>query len=201
MITPVQSRQYLQSYSMSINMLARSGNRPSNESLGLWSKEVMSTNTTCGTHVHLSPRDKKWHIEDLRKLSCCVLYFEGAFEVSYPEAERNLDTLPDVISWRKEYTENAQKSKRAEYVKANWADNRRFEAQYADNVDLIDKTKNPDRPICGTKNHIEAICATKDPVDLICGIENLPELITLIGLMNPLEGNTKCQHHFDRYFA
>jgi Putative amidoligase enzyme len=114
---------------------------------------VIPTNTTCGTHVHLSPRSASWSLEDLQKLSCCVLYFERAFEVLYPEAYRDPYTLPDVISWRKVYTKNAGKNKRAKHAKANWVDNRRFGVQYATNVDLI----------CGTKD-IPALIGLMNPL-------------------------------------
>jgi hypothetical protein len=104
----------------------------------------VSTNTTCGTHVHLSPKSTTWTLKDLQKLSCCILYFERAFEVLYPEARRECSAAH---SRREIYAENARKNKRAKHAKANWVDNRKFGAQYSNNVDLI----------CGTKNIVELI--------------------------------------------
>jgi hypothetical protein len=92
----------------------------------------VSTNTSCGTHVHLSPGSERWSLEDLKKLSCCILYFERAFEALYPEAE-----------WPKIYAKEAQRNKRARHAKANWTDNKNLrEKSYVESVEDIRGIKN-----------------------------------------------------------
>lgn len=44
----------------------------------------IETNKTCATHFHLSPMSGSWSMNDLRKLGCCILYFEPAMENLYP---------------------------------------------------------------------------------------------------------------------
>lgn len=107
-------------------MLARCGNRLSKKSFrALDDRGGVSTNTTCGTHIHLSPRSARWSLEDLKKLSCCILYFERAFEVLYPEARIPPEILHMVervapwqegytkesAAWRESYTEETRKNK------------------------------------------------------------------------------------------
>jgi hypothetical protein len=71
------------------------------------------TNDSCGTHIHLSPEIDSWKLEDLQKLCCCILYFERAFEVLYPESRGQ----------RAAYEAAAKAYWRARYAKANWTDN------------------------------------------------------------------------------
>ncbi|CAD6594260.1 MAG: glycine cleavage system H-protein subunit [Alectoria sarmentosa] len=43
---------------------------------------------TCGTHVHVSPGDSKWTLEQAKNVSRSILYFEEAFEVLLPPERR-----------------------------------------------------------------------------------------------------------------
>jgi hypothetical protein len=43
----------------------------------------VETNESCATHVHIRP-STGWIIKDLKKLACCLLFFEGAMELLYP---------------------------------------------------------------------------------------------------------------------
>lgn len=123
----------------------------------------VSTNTTCGTHVHLRPKNASWSLEDLQKLSCCVLYFERVFEVLYPEASVNSDSMSEP-SRIEEYIKNAQQNKRAIHAKANWVDNWKFGVQYEENVNLILRTKNIDE-LKGLMNPVEEKYNARDRYD------------------------------------
>ena len=112
----------------------------------------ISTNSTCGTHIHLSPESGGWSLENLRKLSCCVLYFERAFEVLYPEATKDHHFSDQ--EWRENYAENTRKIKRAIHAKANRTDNYRFSDMYKDNVDLIYETRKIDDDLISLMNPI-----------------------------------------------
>lgn len=49
--------------------------------------KIMS-DITCGTHVHVSPGDSRWTLEQAKNVSRGVLYFEEAFEVLLPPERR-----------------------------------------------------------------------------------------------------------------
>ncbi|KAL9067293.1 MAG: hypothetical protein Q9161_006992 [Pseudevernia consocians] len=49
--------------------------------------KIMS-DITCGTHVHVSPGDSRWTLEQAKNVSRSVLYFEEAFEVLLPPERR-----------------------------------------------------------------------------------------------------------------
>ena len=46
------------------------------------------SDVTCGTHVHVSPGDSEWTLEQVKNVSRSVLYFEEAFEVLLPPERR-----------------------------------------------------------------------------------------------------------------
>ena len=46
------------------------------------------SDVTCGTHVHVSPGDSKWTLEQAKNVSQSILYFEEAFEVLLPPDRR-----------------------------------------------------------------------------------------------------------------
>lgn len=46
------------------------------------------SDVTCGTHVHVSPGDSKWTLEQAKNVSRSILYFEEAFEVLLPSERR-----------------------------------------------------------------------------------------------------------------
>ena len=43
---------------------------------------------TCGTHVHVSPGDREWTLEEVKNVSRSILYFEEAFEALLPPERR-----------------------------------------------------------------------------------------------------------------
>ena len=49
--------------------------------------KIMS-DITCGTHVHVSPGDSEWTLEEVKNVSRSILYFEEAFEVLLPPERR-----------------------------------------------------------------------------------------------------------------
>lgn len=49
--------------------------------------EIM-TDVTCGTHIHVSPGDSEWTLEQVKNVSRSILYFEEAFEVLLPPERR-----------------------------------------------------------------------------------------------------------------
>ncbi|KAL9132887.1 MAG: hypothetical protein Q9175_005937 [Cornicularia normoerica] len=49
---------------------------------------VIISDITCGTHVHVSPGDSKWTLEQVKNVSRSVIYFEEAFEVLLPPERR-----------------------------------------------------------------------------------------------------------------
>ena len=49
--------------------------------------KIMS-DITCGTHVHVSPGDSEWTLEEVKNVSRSILYFEEAFEVLLPPDRR-----------------------------------------------------------------------------------------------------------------
>ncbi|KAM0805111.1 putative amidoligase enzyme-domain-containing protein [Usnea florida] len=49
--------------------------------------KIMS-DITCGTHVHVSPGDREWTLEEVKNVSRSILYFEEAFEVLLPAERR-----------------------------------------------------------------------------------------------------------------
>ena len=46
------------------------------------------SDVTCGTHVHVSPGDSNWTLEQVKNVSRSILYFEEAFEVLLPPERR-----------------------------------------------------------------------------------------------------------------
>ena len=46
------------------------------------------SDVTCGTHIHVSPGDSEWTLEQAKNVSRSVLYFEEAFEVLLPPERR-----------------------------------------------------------------------------------------------------------------
>lgn len=42
------------------------------------------SDVTCGTHVHVSPGDSNWTLEQAKNVSRTIFYFEEAFEVLLP---------------------------------------------------------------------------------------------------------------------
>lgn len=52
-------------------------------------KCTITTNDTCGFHVHLSPGDgREWPVEELRSISFAILYFDEAILALLPEHRR-----------------------------------------------------------------------------------------------------------------
>ena len=49
--------------------------------------KIMS-DITCGTHVHVSPGDREWTLEEVKNVSRSILYFEEAFEALLPQDRR-----------------------------------------------------------------------------------------------------------------
>ena len=49
--------------------------------------KIMS-DITCGTHVHISPGNREWTLEEVKNVSRSILYFEEAFEVLLPPERR-----------------------------------------------------------------------------------------------------------------
>ena len=49
--------------------------------------KIMS-DITCGTHVHVSPGNSEWTLEEVKNISQSILYFEEAFEVLLPPERR-----------------------------------------------------------------------------------------------------------------
>ncbi|KAI9861194.1 MAG: hypothetical protein M1813_005367 [Trichoglossum hirsutum] len=96
----------------------------------------VQTNDSCGTHIHLSPQSGAWKLLDLKKLSCCILYFERAFEVLYPEAAQYHQSYSQAQRYEK-YRIAANKNQHPRYAKANWTDNPKFSTACSKNVDLI----------------------------------------------------------------
>lgn len=45
----------------------------------------IGTNDTCGTHLHFSPKAAPWGLQDLKRLSIAIMWFETAFEVLFPD--------------------------------------------------------------------------------------------------------------------
>lgn len=104
----------------------------------------IDTNLSCGTHIHISPLSRKWKLLELQKLCCCILYFERAFEVLYPEArpQGNENTKEQRVAT---YRTEARKYWRTWYVRANWTDNSRLNTMaYSNCVDLIMNKKTID---------------------------------------------------------
>lgn len=77
----------------------------------LESYATIMSDVTCGTHVHVSPADSKWTLEQVKNVSRSILYFEEAFEVLLPPERRGnqecrsnrvenpkLKSLPDLES-------------------------------------------------------------------------------------------------------
>lgn len=81
----------------------------------------VETNDTCGTHFHLSPESGAWTLEDLKQLSYCILYFEQAFEPLY---WKSFKERGERKTYELHAPETEKPSRRIEYVKANWAQNR-----------------------------------------------------------------------------
>jgi hypothetical protein len=48
----------------------------------------MQVNKSCGMHVHISPISGEWDLSSLKKLSYCILWFEEALEMLYPDDRR-----------------------------------------------------------------------------------------------------------------
>lgn len=46
------------------------------------------SDVTCGTHVHVSPGDSEWTLDQVKNVSRSILYFEEAFEVLLPPERR-----------------------------------------------------------------------------------------------------------------
>lgn len=69
------------------------------------------SDVTCGTHIHVSPGDSNWTLDQVKNVSRSILYFEEAFEVLLPPERRGnrecrsnrfenpeLKHLPDLVS-------------------------------------------------------------------------------------------------------
>lgn len=48
----------------------------------------IGSNTSCGTHIHISPGLGDWSTGQLKSVCKAILYFESAFEVLVPESRR-----------------------------------------------------------------------------------------------------------------
>ena len=49
---------------------------------------VIMSDITCGTHIHVSPGDSRWTLDQVKNISRSILYFEEAFEVLLPPERR-----------------------------------------------------------------------------------------------------------------
>jgi len=47
----------------------------------------IAVNDSCSTHIHVSPNGD-WELEQVKRIACAALYFEGAFEFLLPESRR-----------------------------------------------------------------------------------------------------------------
>jgi hypothetical protein len=53
-------------------------------------KCTLSTNETCGFHVHMSPgNDEPWSVAELGSISFAIIHFEEAVLALLPEHRRN----------------------------------------------------------------------------------------------------------------
>ncbi|KAI9702193.1 MAG: hypothetical protein M1820_006275 [Bogoriella megaspora] len=76
----------------------------------------MKVNKSCGMHVHISPISGEWELDSLKKLSYCILWFEEALELLYPDERRQ------TVQWGK----------------ANYAHNPRFQKKTGDDDDHLE---------------------------------------------------------------
>ncbi|EFR03566.1 hypothetical protein MGYG_06563 [Nannizzia gypsea CBS 118893] len=64
----------------------------------------LAVNSSCGFHVHVSKEKGSWNLEDLKRISRAINYFESSIELVVPESRR-----------------------RNIWGKSNWTDNPRFD--------------------------------------------------------------------------